>query len=77
MEAPVHSLNALFEQLGLPSSESEIQAFIETHKSIANSTPLAQASFWTPSQAAFLAEAISDDADWAEVVDQLDAMLRA
>ncbi|MDX1347816.1 MAG: DUF2789 domain-containing protein [Thiomicrorhabdus chilensis] len=77
MEAPVHSLNALFEQLGLPSSESEIETFIETHKTIAKTTPLAQASFWTPSQAAFLAEAINNDADWAEVVDQLDTMLRA
>ncbi|WP_373020582.1 DUF2789 domain-containing protein [Thiomicrorhabdus sp.] len=76
MEAPVHSLNALFEQLGLPSSDAEIEAFINTHKTMANTTHLADASFWTPSQAAFLTEAIDDDADWAEVVDQLDALLR-
>ncbi|MDG6773910.1 DUF2789 domain-containing protein [Thiomicrorhabdus sp. ZW0627] len=76
MEAPVHSLNSLFEQLGLPSSDAEIDAFINTHKTMADTTHLPDAPFWTPSQSAFLTEAIDDDADWAEVVDQLDAMLR-
>jgi hypothetical protein len=35
-----------------------------------------QASFWTQAQASFLREAIEEDADWAELVDQLDVMLR-
>ncbi|TBT33456.1 DUF2789 family protein, partial [Vibrio parahaemolyticus] len=35
-----------------------------------------EASFWTHSQAAFLKQAIEEDADWAELVDQLDVMLR-
>ena len=38
---------------------------------------LADAPCWTPAQAAFLREEILEDADWAEVVDQLDARLRA
>ncbi|NMU76583.1 DUF2789 family protein, partial [Vibrio parahaemolyticus] len=33
-------------------------------------------SFWTMSQANFLKQAIEEDADWAELVDQLDVMLR-
>lgn len=35
-----------------------------------------QASFWTQAQASFLREAIEEDADWVELVDQLDVMLR-
>jgi hypothetical protein len=37
---------------------------------------LADAFFWSPSQAQFLRDDILDDADWAEVVDQLDVLLR-
>jgi hypothetical protein len=37
---------------------------------------LADAFFWTKSQAEFLRDEILDDADWAEVVDQLDVLLR-
>ncbi|MBW4964577.1 DUF2789 family protein, partial [Sulfitobacter sp. CW3] len=32
--------------------------------------------FWTDSQKAFLREEILDDADWAEVVDELNVLLR-
>jgi hypothetical protein len=76
MEMSDHTLNALFEQLGLPASDAEITAFIETHKPLADPVALADAPFWNASQASFLQEAIADDADWAEVVDQLDALLR-
>jgi hypothetical protein len=37
---------------------------------------LADAFFWTESQSQFLRDEILDDADWAEVVDQLNVMLR-
>jgi hypothetical protein len=37
---------------------------------------MADAFFWTKSQAEFLRDEILDDADWAEVVDQLDVLLR-
>lgn len=76
MEAPDHSLNALFEQLGLPASDGDIERFITQHKPLANPVKLAEAPFWTPSQSAFLQEAIDEDADWVEVVDHLDAQLR-
>jgi uncharacterized protein involved in type VI secretion and phage assembly len=77
MESHIHSLNALFEQLGLPSSDDEIQAFIQAHQAITPATCLSGADFWTPSQAAFLAEAIAEDADWSRVVDELDVRLRS
>ena len=76
MELTEHNLNTLFEQLGLDSSESAIDAFINQHKPIPHEVLLHEADFWTPAQAAFLKEALEEDADWAIVVDSLDSMLR-
>ena len=77
MESPIHSFSSLFEQLGLDGSDRAVDAFVDQHRgSIPEGTPLWQAGFWSPSQSAFLCEALQQDADWAEVVDQLDAMLR-
>jgi hypothetical protein len=76
MEPSVHSLRNLFEQLGLPSGEAEIARFVTTHRPLAAGTLLADAPFWTAAQAQFLREEIAEDADWAEVVDQLNLMLR-
>lgn len=77
MEASIHTLNHLFAQLGLPSSDEEIEAFIKTHSHLAGYISLADAPYWTPAQAAFLREEILKDADWAEVVDQLNVRLHA
>ena len=71
----MYSLNDLFAQLGLASSDAEIERFIKTHKHLAPSTLLSEAHFWTPSQSTFLLEEIINDADWAEVIDQLNVML--
>ena len=75
MEASLHTLNNLFAQLGLPSNDDEIENFIQTHSHLAGYLTLAEAPWWTPSQAAFLREEILKDADWAEVIDQLNARL--
>ena len=75
MEASLHTLNNLFAQLGLPSNDDEIENFIRTHSHLAGYLTLAEAPWWTPSQAAFLREEILKDADWAEVIDQLNARL--
>tara|TARA_R110001583_G_scaffold3739_6_gene22952 strand:+ start:6695 stop:6934 length:240 start_codon:yes stop_codon:yes gene_type:complete len=76
METQYHSLAYLFEQLGLASSDQAIDSFIKKNAPLASDIKLHQAGFWSPSQAAFLKESKEDDADWAEIVDQLDAMLR-
>lgn len=76
MEAPVHRLNALFDQLGLPSDRSSIEQFIETHAPLDNAIALPDAPFWTPAQSAFLREEWHEDADWCEVVDELNVRLR-
>lgn len=76
MESPVHDLSALFKQLGLAADQASIERFIGLHAPLPQSCQLADAAFWTPAQASFLREEILEDADWAEVVDQLDVLLR-
>lgn len=77
MEKPVHSMSALFAQLGHASDEHSIARFIESKAPLANGMLLHEAPFWSPSQAGFLHEAISQDADWAEIADELNADLHA
>lgn len=76
MEKSVHPLSDLFAQLGLASEPEAIAAFIRTHAPLPEHIRLADAPFWNPAQASFLRDEINEDADWAEVVDQLNAALR-
>jgi hypothetical protein len=76
LDTSVHTLNNLFAQLGLPNSDKDIDDFVAKHQPLPQATRLSDARFWTPSQASFLRESIVCDADWAEVVDQLNALLR-
>lgn len=70
MDTSAHTISQLFEQLGLPSAPSEIDAFVARHK-LPEGVSLCKASFWNPAQAQFLAQALSDDSDWAEAADAL------
>jgi hypothetical protein len=70
-----NSMTVLFEQLGLAAGSEQITKFLREHRLFENQR-IEQADYWTPSQAAFLQEAIADDSDWAELVDHLDAALR-
>jgi hypothetical protein len=76
MEKPIHSMASLFDQLGLDSSKKDINSFIAKHGQLAENIELHKASFWNTSQASFLKQTLDDDADWVEIVNQLDAMLR-
>lgn len=76
MEAPYHSIESLFDQLGLGSSEEEIEGFINKNNSLPGHLELYKANFWTNSQADFLKQMKDDDSDWSTVVDLLDTMLR-
>lgn len=76
MELHVHTFTQLFDQLGLDSSDSGIDKFIEKNSPLPPSVALHEADFWNPSQAGFLLEAHEDDADWVEIVNELDARLR-
>lgn len=76
MEAFHHRFSELFAQLGLPSHPAGIASFIQRHSPLPDGVRLADAAFWTPSQASMLREQILCDADWAEVIDQLNVALR-
>lgn len=76
MDTTAHTLATLFDQLGLPSQNSAIEQFIAVHKPLSDDLNLLEAAFWSDGQRAFLQESLAEDSDWAELVDQLDSLLR-
>lgn len=66
MDTLDHNLNAPFAQLGLADTDEAIDRFIGAHQGMDRAIPLADAPFWTDAQAAFLRQAIAEDADWAD-----------
>ena len=76
MDTSFHNMPRLFEQLGLPADEAAIRKFIQDHAPLPAEMPLHKAPFWNESQSSFLYKGIEEDADWAEVIDDLDAQLR-
>lgn len=76
MESSIHTMTNLFQQLGLPSGPEAIDEFVARHGPLPSGVPLSEAPFWSAAQANFLKEQIVGDADWAEIVDQLDNLLR-
>lgn len=76
MDISPHNLAGLFDQLGLPSDEDAIRAFIDEHSPLDPELALADAEFWNPGQREFLLETLAEDSDWTELVEHLDAFLR-
>ncbi|EPJ50201.1 MAG: hypothetical protein OFPI_20580 [Osedax symbiont Rs2] len=70
-----YKMSTLFAQLGLPSEPAEIEKFI-AQNTVTENQRLHQAGFWSQEQSRFLVECIEEDADWAELVDHLDSLLR-
>jgi len=68
------TLAQLFKQLGLSSEKDHIDRYIERHQ-LNSHSELATAIFWTADQRNFLREAIAEDSDWSEVVDELASLL--
>jgi hypothetical protein len=75
METTYHGLSNLFKQLGLPHEPDAVAQFITQHQGACRHCSLLEAPIWTPSQLAFLSEAIAQDADWAGVAERLQADL--
>ena len=71
MESPIHALPDLFRQLGLADEPAAVAAFIAAHQPLPVGVALADAAFWSASQARLLRDEIAKDADWAEVIDSL------
>ena len=76
MQAQLHSMSNLFAQLGLPAEKEAIEAFIATHSPLPHDVALSEAPFWNKAQAEFLKSELADDADWSDVIDNLDVQLR-
>ncbi len=76
MRVSTPSLPQLFAQLGLPDHPAAIEAFVQAHRPLPGAVALPDAPFWSPAQSQLLACELAEDADWAEVVDQLNAALR-
>ncbi|WP_352337054.1 DUF2789 domain-containing protein [Psychrobacter sp. 16-MNA-CIBAN-0192] len=71
---PEYSINELFAQLGLDSSDDAIDAFIEKNQ-LAKDEKLIESDIWTESQRMFLQEEWEKDAAWVEVIDDLNVSL--
>ncbi len=76
MENINHTFTELFKQLGLPSDAVSIDTFLKLRCPLASSTRVEDAPFWSLSQHHFLNEQLTNDADWAELIDQLNLALR-
>lgn len=70
------TINDLFTQLGLSNGQRQIDNFIDQHRGLAQNIRIEDAPFWTPSQSNFLCVSLQEDAEWAELIDQLSALLR-
>lgn len=77
MEPAIKDIGTLFEQLGLPADEASVDDFIAGHYPLPDDIKLSEAPFWSASQAAFLKDEILEDAEWAPIVDELNARLHA
>jgi hypothetical protein len=75
MDTTTPTLETLFDQLGLPSDQESIEAFVNEHGPLPEGVKLSEASFWSEGQARFLKEQLSVDDDWAPVVDDLNVLL--
>jgi|TARA_R110000868_G_scaffold172143_2_gene407973 hypothetical protein len=76
MDTTSNDLSHLFKQLGLPHDQEGIDDFVIQNK-LDKHTLITDADCWNSGQKAFLKEALLQDAQWSEVIDQLDVMMRA
>ena len=76
MDTTSHLFHELFAQLGLPCDDDGIAQFLQANNPLPGQIALPDAPFWTPSQAAFLRDALQQDNDWSQQVDALSQALR-
>ncbi len=70
------NMTNLFLQLGLNADKADIVDFILRHQ-LASDVKVTQAPFWNEGQRHFFSEVLKGDADWAPIVDELNAALHA
>jgi hypothetical protein len=74
MDTSPHNLPTLFAQLGLDGNEQAMTQFIRQHK-LKPEIAIQDAPFWNAAQASFLRESLKQDAEWCEVIDELNTLL--
>ena len=71
---PTYTINDLFVQLGMDSSDEAIDNFIENNQ-LAEDEELIKAKVWNEKQRMFLQEEWKRDAVWVEVIDELNVRM--
>jgi hypothetical protein len=74
MDTSEHTMRTLFAQLGLDNNDQAMAQFIRQHK-LSAGTAIQDAPFWNRSQASFLRESLKEDAEWCEIIDELNTLL--
>ncbi|WP_350560082.1 DUF2789 family protein [Psychrobacter sp. CAL346-MNA-CIBAN-0220] len=71
---PDYTINDLFAQLGLDSSDQAIDNFVEKHQ-LAKDEKLIESDVWNDNQRMFLQEEWEKDAAWVEIIDDLNVRM--
>ncbi len=71
---PSYSINDLFAQLGLESSDEAIDMFVENNQ-LSKDEELVHSAIWDEKQRMFLQEEWKKDAAWVEIIDDLNVRL--
>lgn len=71
---PDYSINDLFAQLGLDSSDEAINDFVENNQ-LAKDEKLIESDIWNDNQRLFLQEEWRKDAAWVEIIDDLNVRM--
>lgn len=74
MDMSVNNLETLFAQLGLNNSQEAMTRFAASHM-LPKDVYVNNAPFWNDGQRHFLQDALRQDSEWSEVVDQLNILL--
>ncbi len=71
---PEYTMNELFAQLGLESSDEAIDKFVANNQ-LAKNEELIKSDVWNDNQRMFLQEEWKKDAAWVEVIDDLNVRM--
>ncbi|HEY4713686.1 MAG TPA: DUF2789 domain-containing protein [Aquirhabdus sp.] len=74
MDMSANNIENLFAQLGLDNSQDAIERFTTTHI-LPKEVSVNNAPYWNDGQRHFLQDALRQDSEWTEAVDQLNIML--
>jgi hypothetical protein len=74
MDMSTNNIETLFAQLGLDNSAEAMTQFVTSHR-LPKDVSVNNAPYWNDGQRHFLQDALRQDSEWSEVVDQLNVML--